>query len=63
MLLYILVGMSSIHVEGRRAPMRGPRQSDGQILVSVHMLFLKFGFKQDSIFLEDKPFDDSGKFF
>lgn len=55
--------MSSIHVEGRRAPMRGPRQSDGQILVSVHMLFLKFGFKQDSIFLEDKPFDDSGKFF
>jgi hypothetical protein len=53
--------MASIRVEGRRAPMRVPPQSDGRILVHVHMLSLKFGFKYDSIFLEEKIFDDSGE--
>ena len=53
--------MASIRVEGRRAPMRVIPQSDGRILVNVHMLSLKFGFKYDSIFLEEEIFDDSGE--
>lgn len=51
--------MTSIHVKGCRTPMRVPSQSDARIFVSVHMLSLKFGFKQDSIFLEEEIFDDS----
>lgn len=59
MLLCTLVVMTSIHVKGCRTPMRVPSQSDARIFVSVHMLSLKFGFKQDSIFLEEEMFDDS----
>lgn len=55
--------MASICAKGCHVPMRVPHQSDGLIFVSVHMLFLKFGFKQDFIFLEDEIFDDSKEFF
>lgn len=50
-------------MEGQCAPIRSFPQNDFQILVSVHMLSLKFGFKQDFVIQEEYIFDDSEELF
>lgn len=51
--------MAWILEEGFCTPIRVSPQSDGQIFISIHILSLKFGFKQDSISLKDEIFDES----
>ena len=50
-------------MEGQCAPIRVNPQNDSQIFFSVHMLSLKFCFKQDFVIPKEETFDDSGELF